>query len=529
MKAKTVNIGSTHDLQDNQMKQVKVDDSPILVAKWNGGFHALSGTCPHYGAPLHEGTLHDGHIICPWHQAKFDVKTGDLLEPCSLNGLEHYDVHIEHDNIYLDMPDKTEGSRQMPMARFEPARDKRVFAVIGGGAAAAAAVEALRQEGYRGRIVMISQEDHIPYDRPNCSKGYLAGDPASTLVSLDIRSVDFYKQHHIERLNRHVMAFDVPQRSIQFDDGTTLVPDKVLLASGSIPRKLDVPGANRRNVLVLRSLNDCNAIIALAQRGKKAVIVGDSFIAMEVASSLANRGVQVTIIGRAIVPFKQVFGEEIANTLKKAHESKGTLFRSGRTVSRFNGSGEMSSVTLDDGTTIDCDLAVVGIGVRPATDFVKSVQLNPDGSIDVDGEFRVAAGVYAAGDVARYMDPHNEGQRIRIEHWRLALQQGRAAARAMVGNGKPFDAVPFFWTDQCGVSLAYVGWAPTWDEVIISGDVSKSDFVAYLLKNNRFLAMISPHSEKLSAFEELMRRGELPPAEAVRGKSQDEMLNVLKK
>lgn len=528
MTEKTVNIGSVDDLQENQMKQLTVDELPVLLTKWNGMVHALGGTCPHYGAPLHEGTLHDGHVICPWHQAKFDLKTGDLLEPCSLDALERYDVRIERGDLLLSLPANPSGRRQMAMAEFDPGRDQRTFAVIGGGAVAATAVEALRQEGYQGRIVMVSQEDRLPYDRPNCSKGYLAGEPASPWVWLDIRSEEFYNWHHIERLNKRVAVLDVPQRTIQFDDGATLKPDKVLVASGAVPRRLDVAGANARNVLLLRSLSDCNAIIARAGAGKKAVIVGDSFIGMEVASSLAKRGMHVTIVGLDKTPFAKVLGEDIASLLRKAHEAQGNVFKLGRTVSRFNGEEEISSVTLDDGTTVACDFAVVGIGVRPATDFIKDVPLNPDGSLDVDGKFRVAEGVYAAGDVACYPDPHHEGERLRIEHWRVALQQGRAAARAMAGNARPFDAVPFFWTEQCGMALAYMGWAPAWDEVIVSGDLSNSDFVAYLAKDNRLLAMISPHSEKLSAFEELMRLKRLPPAEVVRGKSQDEMLKVLR-
>jgi len=502
-------------LQDSQMKYLIVGQTPVLLARVDGQYYALGSVCPHYGGPLPEGTLHDGRITCPWHQATFAVQTGDLLDPPALDGLPKFEIRREAEEYLIIVPDAPPERRTMPMCGCNQLKDHRTFAVIGAGAAAATAVETLRQEGFEGRILMIGSEDRVPYDRPNCSKDYLSGKFKSADKWLPLRPTAFYEKYDIERLSARVVEMDVPSRRIVLDEGTTLTPDAVLIATGAVPRRLKVPGADLPGVFTLRSWDDCNAIIDALKDSKQAVVIGDGFIGMEAASSLAHRGLAVTVVAHGLVPFARAFGEAVGGMIREIHEENGTVFRFGRSVASITGSGRAQQVHLDDGSVLDADLVLVGIGSDLATAFIKGVHLSDDGSIDVDEHLAVSDGVYAAGDIARYPDPAT-GERIRIEHWRLAEQHGRAAARSMAAKPQLFKGVPFFWTEHFGFSLSYAGHAGEWDEFIVDGNIAKRDFVAFYANKGRVFAAATTHSERLGPFIELARSGRLPPASLLR-------------
>jgi len=512
------------DLRDGEMTTVLVGGKKVLLARVDGRFYATAVRCPHWGGTLPEGTLHGHHLLCPLHKATFDVRSGDLLEPPALDGIAAFRVRVDGDDVYVDRDQEPRRGRTMPMYACEPTADSRLFAIIGGGAAAAAAVEALRQERYIGRILMISPEDEWPYDRPNLSKDFLAGELEAKWLPL--RSPEFYEEHVIERVAAAVTKLDVATREITLDDGTTLTPDAVLIASGARPRRLDVPGAELPGVFSLRSRTDAEALVAAVESAKRVVVIGASFIGMEAAASLTRRGLDVTVVGPGSTPFATVFGEEVGRVVQTCHEEHGVRFALGHGVTRLSGDSEMSVVELDDGTLLDADLVVVGIGVQPVTDYVQGLERDRDGGLHVDEQLAVAPGVWAAGDVARYSDAYT-GADVRIEHWRLAEQHGRAAARAMAGRGEPFSGVPFFWTQHFDLELGYAGAGRGWEEVIVIGDLEARDFTAFYAADDRVLAACGTQRRELGAVVELMRSGELPPTEGLRGQESTGLARLL--
>ncbi|MBM3148046.1 MAG: FAD-dependent oxidoreductase, partial [Actinobacteria bacterium] len=368
------------------------------------------------------------------HQASFDVRTGDALEPPALDALTEYAVSVRGGDVYVKIPEGPAPRRPMPMWPYDPGHDRRTFAIVGGGGAGAVAAETLRQAGYQGRILLISREAHLPYDRPDCGVDYLSGKVRGEQLLL--RSADFYEHHHIERRHAEVSRLDVPSRAIDFSDGERLLPDTVLIATGGAPRRLPVPGADLEGVFVLRSRDDSDAIIAAAGETSTAVVVGAGFVGLEVAAGLRRRGLDVTVVAPEALPLGTLLGERIGRLVRGVHETAGVRFELGHTVAALAGDDRVAAVRLDDGRELPVRLVVIGIGVRPATRFVEGLPPADDGGIDVDEQLRAAPGAWAAGDVARYPDTYS-GSRVRIEHWRTAQQQGKAAALSMAGKGEP--------------------------------------------------------------------------------------------
>jgi NADPH-dependent 2,4-dienoyl-CoA reductase/sulfur reductase-like enzyme/nitrite reductase/ring-hydroxylating ferredoxin subunit len=496
-------------LADGQMEQVEAGTRKVLLLRIGEEYHAYASRCPHYQAPLAKGLLHDGRVLCPWHQSVFDAVTGDLLDPPALAALPEFGVRVADGDVYVDVPVDAKGQRAMTMASPDPGADARTFAVIGAGAAAGTAVAALREAGYRGRIVLISQEDRWPYDRPNLSKDYLAGEAEAKWLPL--RAPAFYERHGIERVHDRVTSLDVTTRRIDLEGGESMAPDAVLIASGGVPRRLTIPGDDLPGVFTLRSWSDCDHILTAAEQAENVVVVGASFVGMEAAASLAHRGKHVTIVAPEATPFERILGATVGETLQALHEAHGVRFRLTRTPVALHGDRGVDRVELDDGASLPADLVIAGVGVRPATGFVHGIALDPDGGISVDGRFRVAPGVWAAGDVARYPEPH-VGEALRIEHWRVAEQHGRAAAFAMAGADGAQAGVPFFWTVQFGLRLGFVGVGPGWSDTFVVGDAKAHDFTVYYSANDRLRAACGTRDRDLAVFAELMRAGTLPPA-----------------
>ncbi|HEU4713025.1 MAG TPA: FAD-dependent oxidoreductase [Pyrinomonadaceae bacterium] len=509
MGSKDVHIANTSDLQPGEMKEFTVGETRILLARVNDGFHAVSANCPHYGAPLAEGALCGTRLVCPWHHAVFNVVNGDLEEPPALDALVSYDVRVEGERVMVSLPEITQERRPVGMVKRDALADPRQFVIIGAGAAGYAAAQTLREEGFRGSVVMITREDRVPYDRPNLSKDYLHGHADPEWMPL--RTPEFFSEHDISVvLNKEVSRVDAAAKTITFDSGETMDYDAALVATGGAPVRLNIPGSDLKNVCALRSFADADSIIETAGRSRRCVVVGASFIGMEAAYSLRERGLEVTVVAPSSEPFELTLGREVGAVFRRLHEKHGVRFMLGSIVYGFEGSHNVEAVTLDSGERIETDMVVVGVGVRPATRFLDGVEMDQAGAVVVDSRLRAADGLYAAGDVVSFPDART-GERVRIEHWRTAQQQGRIAARNMLGHDLVFDRVPFFWTRQFDSALLYVGHATSWDEIIYQGDVFRHDFLAFYVKDNRVVAVAGMNRDReMAAIEELMRLGHMP-------------------
>ena len=516
MKNQEIFVAKLSELKDGEMKEVEADGTEILLVRAGGKCFAVGAHCTHYGAPLVEGVLSGERIICPWHHACFNAATGDLEEPPAFDALPRFDVKIEGDRILVHLPENAPDRRTPPMTKMD-ALDKRQFVILGGGAAGFMAAQTLREEGFTGRVLMITRENRLPYDRPNLSKDYLQGHAEAAWMPL--RDEEFFTENDIEIWREKEAAkVDPASQTITFSDGKILDFDSLLIASGGVPRRLPFQTGEEKNVFLLRSFADSEAIIAAAEEGKRVVVTGASFIGMEAASSLRERGCEVTVVAPDKVPFEKILGAEIGRLFQNIHERKSVNFKLGTQVKNFAGEGgRVEAALLENGERVEADFVVVGIGVTPATGFLEGVSLHEDGGVLADEFLCVAENVYAAGDIAHFPDSRSNGRQLmRVEHWRFAMQQGRAAARNMVGGHEPFAAVPFFWTTQFDVRLNYAGHAKDWDEIIIEGSIERQEFVAYYVKDGRVLAVAGMNRDReMAEFEERLRLNDMPLPERI--------------
>ena len=444
------------------MTAVELDGAKLLLVYDDAGVRAFEGTCPHAKAPLDKGVLCRGRIICPWHMGAFDALTGALLEPVAMRGLRRHAVRIDGDDVFVD----TEATAEPPPAR--PA-DGRVFVIAGTGAAGVMAAVTLRDQGFTGRIRMIGPDPAEPLDRTQLSKMAIASAEFDR-TTLPLLDADTTARLALERVTASVTGIDPATRRITLSTGKVIGYDAALLATGAVPKppKLPGPGAVR----TLRSLADVDAILAGARPGQPAVVIGTSFIGMEVASALAEREMEVTLVGQAALPFASLFGDRVGAAIRTLHEGKGVAFRLGAAVERV----EADAVVLASGERLPACLVVAGLGVQPVLDYAPGLPRAADGGLVTDGALNVAPGLWAAGDIAS-----PEGW-PRIEHWRLAQQHGRVAAIAMLGHAASYEGVPFFWSAQGGKRLQSLGHAAGWDDVAYDGDVEAFDFTAWYLK-----------------------------------------------
>lgn len=502
-------VGRVDEFAEGALRQVEVAGRTVLLARVEGAISAVSGQCTHYGAPLAEGVLHGRRVICPWHHAVYDVTTGAHLEPPGCNDLERYPVRVEDGVVHVELPDAAAGQAEPATAAAGAAEDRRVFVVVGAGAAGQAAAEMLRVRGFRGRVVMIGRENALPYDRTMLSKEVLQG--AELPAPLDLRPAEFYERRAIElRLGVAVERLDAAARTLRLDDGTSLRYDACLLASGGRPRRLPVEGSDLAGVLTLRERADAERILEGSGGGRRVVVVGSSFIGLECAASLVGHGCAVTVVTPEPVPFAAIFGEAVGRALAKLHADKGVTMLLGHEVERFAGEGRVEAVVTKDGRRLPADLVVLGVGIAPATDFLDGIELGEDGGITVDASMRAAPGLWAAGDIARFPLPPT-GKPTRIEHWRLAAEQGRVAARAMLGEpAARYEGAPFFWSAQ-HLALYYVGHAGSAGEVILDGVPGEGPFIAYYVEDGTVTAALGvERNREMAALQELFRLRALP-------------------
>ena len=510
----THDVAALTDLAESQPYPVEVEGAKILLTRHGNAIHAVGAICPHAGAPLEQGVRNGDRMVCPWHKATFCLRTGALLEPPAVDNLPCYDVRTERGRVLVTTPPKQPNE-------VKPDPDKRLFVILGGGAAGAVAAQTLRQTAFGGRIVMLDRENRVPYDRTLLSKYHLSGQPGAEKSPLQTQA--FYRQHRIARRTAEVTRLDADQKTIECADGTTLSYDAALIATGAAPGKPDLPGAERGNIFLLRSRADADAILMQAERSERAVVLGASFIGMEVAASLRERGLDVTVVCRENAPFEKQLGARIGSAFVGLHEKQGVTFRFGQATSGFEGNASVEAVRLSDGECLPADLVVIGFGVRPVTGYLRGVALDQDGGLTVDETTKAADGLYAAGDIARF--PYQD-QPIRVEHWRVAQQHGRVAALNMMGRTTVYSAVPVFWTIQYMKRLDYIGHATDWDDIVVHGDLSRPEFLGYYVKNGRVIAAVGlDRDDDTAALVELfqMRRDWTPealgakPADILRG------------
>lgn len=470
--------------------RVTVSNTPILLIRQGDQVHAFSADCPHAGAPLEQGAVCNGRIVCPWHKGTFAIADGSLIEPPPLAALKRYPVALENGNVLVS----AEAMEEPEQTR---AADSRTMAVIGAGAAGAAACAALREAGFNGRLVLIGPEHTMPYDRTSLSKFVLAGDMPSDEIP-PLLPDDFLSTQRIERVEAKVVKLDAVAKQIEFPNDPTLHYDAALICTGGVPKPMDVPGANLRRVHLLRTRDDAAMILSSLENAKQAFIVGASFIGLEVASSLIKRGVGVTVVAPGKVPLSSQFGDELGQMFQRLHEKNGVVFRMQSRVKAFIGDDIVREVELESGEKIPADVVIVGTGVRPATDFLHGVDLADDGGILVDTSMRAAPGLYAAGDIAEFPLPRS-GKTLRIEHWRVAQQHARVAALNMAGGDEHYTGVPYFWTYHFGKNFEYLGHASEHDEVVIDGDLDSQAFIAYLMKDGVVAAAVACDREAPTA------------------------------
>jgi NADPH-dependent 2,4-dienoyl-CoA reductase/sulfur reductase-like enzyme/nitrite reductase/ring-hydroxylating ferredoxin subunit len=473
-------------LPEGAMVAGHANGEPVLLIRRENSLFALGPTCTHYGAPLGEGLLVGETIRCPWHHACFSLRTGAVLRAPALDPLPCWRVEELNGMIYVREQLAAAPRRSSHSMPGEPAS----VVIVGGGCAGHAAARTLRDEGYGGKILMLSADKSLPCDRPNLSKGYLAG-TASDATNL-LKPAAFYEEQAIEiRLDAPVIAIDTANRHVEMQDGSRHSYGALLLATGAEPIRLDIAGTDLGHVHYLRSLEDSRAIVAAAQTAKRAVVIGASFIGLEVAASLRTRDIEVDVVGREAIPMEKILGPEVGNFLRAMHEAHGVTFHLGATASAI----DERSVTLDNGEALEADLVVIGIGVRPVTALAEQAGLEIDRGVLVDEYLKTSVpGVFAAGDIARWPD-RLTGERIRVEHFVVAERQGQSAARNILGRKQKFDAIPFFWTEQYDLGLAYVGHAERWDEMQVDGQIEARDCQITYLRGGKKLAVAVIHRD----------------------------------
>ncbi len=483
------------DLAEGGMLTGRVGDDEVLLVRHGGKVSAIAAHCTHYHGPLAEGLVVGSTLRCPWHHACFDLRSGEALAAPALSPLQCWRVEERGGKIVV-------GAKiEPPPPKPTGSASERVV-IVGGGAAGFAAAEMMRRRGYAGSITMLSSDDAAPVDRPNLSKDYLAGSAPEDWVPL--RGDDWYKDNRITlKLKTEVTALDVKAKELTLAGGSSEKFDKLLLATGAEPVKLDLPGAKQKHVHTLRSFSDCRSIIAQIPKVKRAVVIGASFIGLETAAALRARDIEVHVVAPEKRPLERVFGPQLGDFIRALHEEHGVKFHLENSVTAIGA----NNVTLKTGGTLDAELVVIGVGVRPRIALAEKAGLTIDKGVVVNQYLETSApGIYAAGDIARWPDPIS-GDEIRVEHWVVAERQGQTAALNMMGERKPFRSVPFFWSQHYDVPINYVGHAESWDTIDIDGDVMKRDCVVRYMKGGKPLAVASIYrdGDSLKAAAEMER------------------------
>ncbi|MBB4154871.1 NADPH-dependent 2,4-dienoyl-CoA reductase/sulfur reductase-like enzyme/nitrite reductase/ring-hydroxylating ferredoxin subunit [Sphingomonas jinjuensis] len=476
----------------------EVDGEPVVLLRSGGKLCALAGLCTHAKAPLADGIVADGTLRCPWHHARFDVATGEAVDAPAFAPLQRFEVVEENGTVRVGEPVAA------AEATAAPARDIGRVVIVGGGAAGHACAEMLARHGAGSAVTMLSDEAEAPYDRTACSKAYLAGE--AERGDLPLPAPDGAEI----RLGISVERIDREARLVHPAVGEAVPYDTLILATGAEPIVPEFEGADRDDVHVVRTLADADALIAAAQEGRRAIVIGSSYIGLEVAASLIARGMAVTIVSDAAIPLEKTAGAEVGAMIRRLHEEKGVTFLAERSVTAWDG----TAATLDDGSRVEGDLLVAGTGVKPRVALAEAAGLtladeDEGGGVSVDAMLRTSdPAIHAIGDIANAPDPRL-GHPIRVEHWAVAQHMGQWLARHLLGlvDGG-YDKVPFFWSGHYDVNLRYVGHVETPDDACVDGDIDARDFALHLKEDGREQALLTCNRDRAALeFERDLERG----------------------
>lgn len=456
----------------------RVGKEAVLIARLDDGLHAIGATCTHYSGPLAEGLRVGEEIRCPWHHACFSLRDGFARKAPAFGRLATWRVDIEGDTVFVR--EQTHAKPATPRPRTPRER----IVIIGGGAAGFAAAERLRDLGHAGSLTMLSADADGPYDRPNLSKDYLVGNMPEEWIPLSSQA--HYAKRKIDlRVGSKVVSIDPKAREVVLREGDRIGYDALLIATGAAPRPLRLPGFDRPNVFALRSLTDARAIIAACANARSVAFVGAGFIGMEAAGALRARGLDVHVVAPDAVPMEHALGAELGAWIQSLHADKGVQFHLREKPASFDG----TALICESGLRVACEVLIVGVGVVPRTSLAEEAGLAVDDGIVVDAHLQTSlADHYAAGDVARF--PIGD-QHARVEHWVHAQRMGQRAAANILGEGRVFDDVPFFWTHHQGVEVRYCGYAGKWDRVEIDGALEAQDFTARYFRGGALVAAAS--------------------------------------
>ncbi|OXB65871.1 hypothetical protein ASZ78_008565, partial [Callipepla squamata] len=475
------------DLENGQMREVDLGCGKALLIKEGGEFYAMGHKCPHYGAPLVKGVLSKGRVRCPWHGACFNIGTGDIEDFPGLDSLPRFQVKIEKEKVYIRASKQALQTqrRTKMMAKCISLSNYNLSStnvlIIGAGAAGLVCAETLRQEGFSDRIVMCTMDRHLPYDRPKLSKSM-----DSHPEQIALRPKEFFRTYDIEVLTEmQAAAVDIKNKTAVFKDGFKMEYNKLLIATGNTPKALSCKGKEVENVFNIRTPEDANRVVKLAT-SKNVVIVGASFLGMEVAAYLTERAHSVSLVELEEVPFKKFFGERVGRAVMKV------------TLLSYPGFGfgeeSLKEVVLKSGKVLRADVCVVGIGAVPATGFLKQSGINIDskGFIVVNKMMQTnIPGVFAAGDAVTFPLALRNNKKVNVPHWQMAHMHGRIAALNMLAHGMEISTVPYLWTAMFGKSIRYAGHGEGFDDVVIQGDLDELKFVAFYTKSDEVVAVAS--------------------------------------
>jgi apoptosis-inducing factor 3 len=483
-------IRGVADLKENEKKLISAGKTKILVLRHQGKLSAFQSKCPHAGGPLEKGALCNGRLVCPWHMGTFRIPDGRLIEPPAMDSLETYPLRIEDSKVFVMLPSSKATGH--PKKVSPTTVDKRRMVIVGAGAAGSMAAKALRDEGFAGQIVVIDPCHEEPIDRTMLTKMALTDKTPVNRVQLQ-----YLDRVDVIRLRSSVKSLQADRGLITLSDGKRVRFDAALVATGGTPKRLPMQHAER--VFTIRHIDDLRRLRSIARKGRHAIVLGTSFIGMEAASALRQRGLNVTVIGKEEHPFEQQFGSSVASALLSLHKRKGVRFVLGVNILQVT-SRHVLVEQSGSSRRINGDFVILGVGVEPSLKFEHDLPLAADGGILTDESLRAKDEVWVAGDIANVAG-------LRIEHWRVAQQHGMHAAKQMLGQRTPLRNVPFFWTYHFDKTIKYLGHADTWDDVSIIGDVRRLNFIALLSRRNEVIAVVSCNrDEETALLAELMRK-----------------------
>ncbi|KAJ7220091.1 hypothetical protein GGX14DRAFT_585494 [Mycena pura] len=522
MSLTTVAVLPESELKDGQMKEVAFgSEGKILLSRLGDKVYATSAFCTHYGAPLAKGVLAaDGRVVCPWHGACFNICTGDIEDSPAPDALHSFQVKISDGQIHVTAnPSDTLKTNLARAPKLTTAETSGAGVVIvGGGSATFHAVESLKEHGYAGPITILTKERHTPIDRTKLSKAII-----TDASKIEYRTASVLKIQYSTniRIGVTVTSVDFTKKQVILDGGKdSVLYDKLILAPGANPRKLPIPGAELDNVYTVRGVESTKKVDAAAQEGKRMVVIGSSFISMEIVAALSKRKLaSIDVIGMEEAPFELVLGKE---RCRQYHESQGVKFHMKTKIEKIIPKEDDESLAggvVVNGETLPCDFVIMGVGVAPATQFLKDsgMSLEKDGGVRVDEYLRVPgyADVYAVGDIAHYPQAAT-GEIRRIEHWNVAGNHGRAVGKTIAGSPQPFVKVPIFWSAQ-GQNIRYCGIGMGYDDIFIKGNVDELKFIAYYIKDGKVVAVATMQNDPVvSSSSELLRLGLMPSPEELR-------------